>query len=248
MADQVLRAGNELSAITPELWSARFYDVLLAELPFSSIISRDYEGEIQDLGDTVNISSVPEFDDGVELAEDARADADAVTVSGQQLIINKRVVKDFIITRLAQVQSLEAMDKLRDMAVYAIMKKMEKTIIASTVPSASAPDHQIPYTSGTTLALADILNAKELLDTANVPAADRHMVLGSAQTNDVFNIVGFTSSDFLMSGAPLQSGQLPAGLVGFYAALDNFGWQRGFFLSQELHDDGSARRFAHQHV
>ena len=218
MADQVLRASTELSAIVPEVWSSRFYDVLLAELPFSSLVTRDYEGEIRDLGDIVNISSFPEFDDGVELAEDAKADADAITVSGQQLVINKRVVKDFILTRLAMVQSLEAMDKLREMAIYAIMKKMEKTIIENivpSVPSASAPDHQIAYTSGTTLDLAKMLEAKELLDTQNVPSADRHMVLGAAQVNDIFNIVGFTSSDFLMAGAPLQSGQLPAGLLGF---------------------------------
>jgi len=41
------------------------------------------------------------------------------------------------------------------------------------------------------------------------------MVLGSAQTNDIFNIVGFTSSDFLLTGAPLSTGQVPAGLLGF---------------------------------
>jgi len=41
------------------------------------------------------------------------------------------------------------------------------------------------------------------------------MVVGSAQLNDIFNITGFTSSDFLLSGAPLQSGQVPTQLLGF---------------------------------
>lgn len=215
MADQVMTAASNLSAIVPEIWSARYYDVLLAELPFASVISKEYEGEIANLGDTVNISSFPEFDAGEELAEDAAADASAVTVSGQQLVINKRVVKDFIITRLALLQSLPSMDKLRELAIYAILKKINSTIISTIVPSAAAPDHQIAYDSGTTLALADILEAKELLDGANVPQAMRHMVLGAAQMNDVFNITGFTSSDFLLAGAPLQTGQVPAGLLGF---------------------------------
>ncbi len=215
MADAIMTAGANLSAIVPELWSARYYDVLLADLPFKSIISTDWQGEIADLGDTVNISSFPEFDEGDELAEDERSDAAAITVSGQQLVINKRVVRDFIVSKKAIMQSLPHMDKLRELAVYAIMKKIERTIIETVVPNAAAPDHAIAYDSGTTLALADLLEAKELLDDQNVPAADRHMVLGSAQLNDLFNIVGFQSSDFVLTGGGLQTGQVPTQLLGF---------------------------------
>jgi hypothetical protein len=60
-----------------------------------------------------------------------------------------------------------------------------------------------------------MLEAKELLDAQDVPMMNRHMVLGAAQLNDVFNISGFTSSDFLVSGAPLQTGELPQALLGF---------------------------------
>lgn len=213
--DQIMTAGANLSAIVPEVWSSRYYDVLLADLPFRSIISTDWEGEISDLGDRVNISSFPEFDEGDELDEDAAAEASAITVTGQQLVINKRVVKDFIVTKKAILQSLPHMDKLRELAVFSILKKIERTIIETIVPNAAAPDHSIAYDSSTTLALADILEAKELKDTANVPGSDRHMVLGSAQMNDIFNITGFTSSDFLLAGAPLQSGQVPAQLLGY---------------------------------
>lgn len=212
--DQVMTAGANLSAIVPELWSANYYEVLLAELVFSSIVSRDYEGEIRDIGDRVNVSSFPEFDEGEELAEDERADASAITVSGQQLVIDSRIVKDFIVTKKAILQSLPHMDKLKQLAIYSIMKKMERIIIEAIVPSAAAPDHAIAYDSGTTLALADLLEAKELLDDANVPASERHMVLGSAQLNDLFNITGFMSSDFAMSGG-LMTGQPPSALLGF---------------------------------
>lgn len=215
MSDAMMTAGANLSAIVPEIWSQRYYDVLLADLPFSSIVSRDWEGEISDLGDRVNISSFPEFDDGEELVEDARSDAKAITVGGQQLVINKRVVKDFIVTKKAILQSLPHMDKLRELAVYSILKKIEATIIASIIPSAAAPDHSVAYASGTTLALGDLLAAKELLDTQNVPASERHAVMGSAQTNDLFNITGFTSRDFIDGAGPLATGQVPANLLGF---------------------------------
>jgi hypothetical protein len=215
MADQVMTTASEVSVLVPQVWSQRFYDVLLAELPFNSVVSRDYEGEIQNLGDTVKISSIPEFDEAIELAEDARSDAEAVTATQQSLVINKRFVKDFIVTNKALMQSITFVDKLKELAVYAINKKYQSMIISLISPSTSAPDHILAYDSGTTLALADMLEVKELLDAQDVPLMDRHFVVGAAQLNDIFNITGFTSSDFLVSGAPLASGQLPPSLLGF---------------------------------
>ena len=215
MSDQIHTAASEFSAIVPEVWSARYYDVLLANLPFNSIISRDYEGEIQNLGDTVKISSFPEFSAATELAEGAKGDADAITVTQQSLVINNRTYKDFIVTNRAQLQSLPAMDKLRELAIYAIQKRVQALIVAAISPSASAPDHQIGYDVGTTLGLADLLEGKELLDAQDVPMANRHAVLGAAQTNDIFNISGFTSSDFILDGSPLTSGEVNRALLGF---------------------------------
>lgn len=215
MADQIMTTATEVSVLVPQQWSQKYYDVLLSELPFNSLISRDYEGEIQALGDTVKISTIPEFDDAVELAEGDRLDASSVTATQQSLVINKRLAKDFIISNKAMLQSIPFVDKLKEMAVYAINKKVQALIISLTVPNAAAPDHSIAYDSGTTLALADMLEAKELLDAQNVPLSDRHFVVGSAQLNDIFNITGFTSSDFVASGAPLADGKLPAQLLGF---------------------------------
>lgn len=215
MADQLHTAATELSVLVPEVWSRRYYDVLLADLPFNSLISRDYEGEIQDLGDTVKISTFPEFSDATVLAEDAANDADAITVTQQSLVINSRVVKDFIVTNQAQLQSLPAMDKLRELAVYSINKKIQALIIAAISPSTSSPDHTIAFDSGTTLGLADILECKELLDTQDVPMSERHMVMGAAQANDIFNITGFTSSDFILGGSPLTTGEVGQALLGF---------------------------------
>lgn len=215
MADQMERASSEVDVLVPEVWSSNFYDTLLATLPFKDIINKDYEGEVSNLGDTVKISTVPEFGEATEFSEDQRVDADAVTVTQQSLLINKQVAKDFIVTNKALLQSLPFVDKLRDLAIYAIMKKIEMGIIALLIPSASNPDHSIAYDSGTTLGLADMLEGKELMDAQDIPGSDRHMVVGSAQLNDIFNITGFTSSDFLVSGAPLASGQIPTQLLGF---------------------------------
>lgn len=208
------RSSNEVSAIVPEIWSQKYYDSLLAELPMNSLISKDYEGEISALGDTVNISTVPEFSEGSELPEADAADAEAVTVTGQQLVINKQIVKDFIVTKKALLQSIPFVEKLKELAVYAIQKKIHSLILSLTVPSA-APDHTIAAITPGTLVLADLLALKELLDNQNIPMSDRHLGLGAGPLNDIFNINGFTSSDFVASGSPLTSGQLPGQLLGF---------------------------------
>ncbi len=215
MANAYMRTSTEVSAIVPEVWSRRYYDVLLLSLAFNSLVSKDYEGDISAIGDKVRIASIPEFSAATEDVEGTATDADAVTVTSQTLTINKRVVKDFIVTNKAQLQSIPFVDKLREMAIFAIQKKIQANIIASSVPSAAAPDHQIAYGTALTLALADMLAAKELLDTQNVPMMDRHMVVGAGALNDIFNIVGFTSSDFLTSGQPLATGELPPSLLGF---------------------------------
>ena len=206
-------------AIVPEIWSSRFYSVLRAELPFLSSVDQSYAEQIRSLGQILNISTIADFDQAEELAEGASGDTEVSSYSKQQLTVNKRVYKDFAVTDELELQSLPHMDILREKAVYSIQKKIQQIIIDNISPSTSAPDHVISYTAGTTLALADILAAKELLDTQNVDVSNRVGVLGSAQINDVFNITGFVSRDFIPSGSPLSSGMIDTPLCGFQIKL-----------------------------
>lgn len=206
---------TQSTAIIPEKWSARFYEVLRATLPFLDSISSEYEGEIQSLGDILNITEIEDFSEATELAEGAAGDTDVATMNNIQLVINKRTYKDFKVTKRAQLQSLPFVDALEEKAAYAINKRVQQVIIDNIVPSASSPDHQIAYDSGTTLALADILEAKELLDAADVPMEERFMTLGSGAWNDCLNITGIVSRDFIPSGSPLSTGRLEQDIVGF---------------------------------
>lgn len=215
MADQLMLSSGELSALVPEKWSATFYDILLAKLPFNDSIASDYEGELRELGDTVNVSQIPEFAEASELAEGASNDAESLTVANIQLIANRRIVKDFIVTKKSLLQSISFVDKLEEHAAYSIMKKVHSIIIATISPSASAPDHDIAFDSGTTLALADILEAKELLDDADVPEEGRVMVNAVPQQNDLFNISSFVSRDFIPAGSPMTAGAIATPVLGF---------------------------------
>ncbi|NOS67381.1 MAG: hypothetical protein HOO67_03380 [Candidatus Peribacteraceae bacterium] len=214
--DQVMTGAAELDALIPELWAAAFYPTLMESLPFNSSVRSDYEGVIAALGDTVKISTIPQFDVATELAEDEKNDADSVTVASTSLIINKQIVKDYIMTNKAQTQSLDAMSALRDLALHALLKKMQQVIIAEVVPNAATPDHSIAYTSATTLALADIIAIKRLLDAANVPDdGSRTMISGTSQWNDLFNITGFVSRDYVPAANAMSSGAIATPVLGF---------------------------------
>lgn len=215
MANQVMTQGTELAVLSPEIWSERFREVNRATLPFISSVSMDYSGEIQDEGDIVNIPYMPDFGQANLLTEGSAGSAEAVTATQTQLTINSRPYKDFIVTKKANLQSIPFMDKLRESAVYSVQKKLQQIIVDAIVPSASAPDHAIAYDSGTTLALADILEAKELLLAANCPQDGLIMVNGSEQLADLFNISGFVSKDFNNGDSPLVSGQFVAPIAGF---------------------------------
>lgn len=213
MADQYFKSDAEAAAAIPEIWAAAFYPTLLERLPFAGSVATDYQGDIASLGDQVNITSFPQFNEAAEIMETEAVEAEATTLLNIPLVINKQLAKDFIITRKTELQSLPIMNALRDLALHAILKKMQRIIISNIVPSV-APDHTIAYASGTTLQLADILAAKELLDNSDVEEGGRTMILGPAQWNDLFNIAGIVSTDFGQSGS-LVTGQVSKTIMGF---------------------------------
>lgn len=228
--DQIMTAEVELDALRPEIWSANFYPTLLEALPFNDSIARNYEGEISKLGDKVNVPSFGQFSEAVSVQEGEKSDAEGITAASTQLVVNQMLVKDFIVTDLAQIQTIDASNALRDLAYHAIMKKMQSYIISLIVPSSSSPDHSIAFDSGTTLALADILEAKELLDNADVPdVGQRNMILGAAQWNDIFNITGLTSRDFVSTGG-MESGSLPARVLGFMPKMTSEAGNVSYFF------------------
>lgn len=213
--DNLMTAATEVAALIPEVWSSAFYPTLKEKLPFIGSISEDYTGEISALGDTVNVMSFPQFGAAEEISEGDANPADKLTVAGTPIVVNKQLAKDYILTKKALAQMMDASGKLRDLALHAILKKMQQVIIADVVPSSAAPDHSIAYDSGTTLALADILEAKELLDNSDIEEEGRVMILGAAQSNDLFNITGLTSRDFNTGDSPLTSGAINAPVLGF---------------------------------
>ncbi len=213
--DEQMTVDNEFSAVVPEVWSTSWYPTLLERLPWASSIGKDYEKDIQALGDTCNITIFPQFPEARDLQEGQRNDAQKITLGNAQLLINKQTVQDFIVTARSERQGLDVQQKLMDLAFFSIMKKMQKNIIATVAPSVAGPDHVIPYQSGVVMGLADWIEVKGLLDDQNVSEQGRKSILDSPQLNNLFNISGFMSRDFVPSSTMMQSGVIQTPVLGF---------------------------------
>lgn len=213
--DEQMTVDTEFSAVVPEVWSTSWYPTLLERLPWAASVGKDYEKDIQALGDTVNITIFPQFPEARDLPEGQRNDAQKITLGNSQLLINKQTVQDFIVTARSERQGLDVQQKLMDLAFFSIMKKMQKNIIASVAPSVANPDHIVPYASGSTMGLADWIEVKGLLDDQNVSELGRKAILDSPQLNNLFNISGFMSRDFVANSTAMQTGVIQTPVLGF---------------------------------
>ncbi len=248
--DPIISASGAVSAIIPEVWSARYTERFNDLLVFPGLIRRDYEGEITSLGDTVHIPSLPDVS-AQNLIEGAKGDTTAITATKTSLIVNRRSYVDFEITDQAELQSIPFMDQLREIAINAIMRKMQDDLISDIAPSTAAPDHTLAYDNGTTLADADLLEALDLERVANWPESDKFLITGAQQYNDLLNIQKFYDKTINDGNAVVNNGQMLAPVYGhkvgwttamgtrtllFHLSFMQAAVQRGLGLS--LHDLG----------
>lgn len=232
--ENILTGDNQLASLIVTTWSQQFLETLRLNLVFQDSVDNSYQGDASKLGSTVTINQLPDFNEADLLAQGEKGQADEVTTVGQNLTINKRPYKDVIVEDTTLLQSVPFMDSLQDAMTFAVNRRVQSEVINTIVPSSSAPDHTIAYTAGTTLALADILAAKELLDTQNVPLQGRSMVVGAAQLNDLFNIGEFTSRDFNGGETVMQNGTFSNPLLGFVGKFTTQVSNTSYFLQRRM--------------
>ncbi len=215
MADLFEKVSSELAGVVPELWGP-YFPTKLNALPFQSVVARDYQGVANALGDTVHVPTWPKFSPAAVTDEDGIVDADAVSVTNVDILINKQLTKDFNITNYAKFQSIEQGNHLRELAFFSILEKMEELIIAEISPSSSSPDHVIDYATPGTVALADFIAAKQLLDLQDVPDMGQRQAIGSPiVANRILAITNFISRDYIPAGSPMSTGSVATPLLGF---------------------------------
>lgn len=170
----------------PDIWSARVLMNLSRISVGAGICNRDYEGDIQKSGDSVQITS---FTDPAISDYTAHSDLtiEAVTDANRALLINQAKSFAFEVDDVEKAQSVDGGKVLNTQimrASYGLANVLDTTVLSAigTGASASAPDHQIAEATISTA--SDAYNAlvdwSVLLDEADVPEMDRWSVVSPA--------------------------------------------------------------------
>ena len=210
---------TELANRIPEMWAPRMYAELRNKVAFLNFFSREYEGAIRTVGDTVKVQQLVAPSAEILTSDKAQFNTLPVTISNIDIVANKRASAAFEFTDLAQLQSLEFQSEAQQSLVFAIRKKLEQDIIAALIPSSSAPDHQIAPAAASALAAVDLATLRTLLSTALVPVENRALLLAPSYYGDLMTSTQIMSRDFT-AGNNSQSGVVDS-FMGFQVMEHN---------------------------
>ena len=216
-----------LSDVTNQVekfWSPIFMKELRQSLLLGSLVSKDYNGQIKNLGDTVYVSQINSPVSGLRTAGTDAESFNSETMSTTRVAIqaNKRAVASFEIEDLVMLQSqIGAQDsEIRASLMYAVEKQINDYLKTLVAPSTSAPDHLI--NSVTDLNAAN-LSAVRLLAAQAKWAKEKgwYGLIDPSYYSDILNASTLTSSDYTGGDAPIVAGQVANKRFGFNLFEDN---------------------------
>lgn len=205
----------DVDATVEEIVSAQVQEVLTAEMVVPGTIM-DMSSEVGPGMDKLKIPKYGNFTvqnkaAGTPLTPQLNA------FTSDDLDLDKHQAVPFLIEDLASLQSKIALaQQYVNQAAKDMAAKMDADIITDMVGSASAaaPDHLIAYETPSDLAKNDVLNARQLLNEANVSKADRTLLTAPDDETDLMKIPEFTRVDESGGSEALRNGQIGK-LFGF---------------------------------
>lgn len=206
-----------LNNFIPEVWSARILLNLHNNLVYGQpgVINRDYEGDIQQAGDTVRINSVGPVTIGDYTKNVDIAAPDTLTDAQTLLVINNAKFYNFAVDDVDRVQqSPKVMDAAMAEAAYALANTIDAFIAglytdasaANLIGTTAAPKTDLASASVPYNYLVDL---GVLLDNANVPSAGRWVIVPPW-----FHGYLLKDSRFISAGTPATDAVIRTGVIG----------------------------------
>ena len=110
---------------------------------------------------------------------------------------------------------IEQRPEILNASIDALAQALEQNIYTALINvSTSSPDHAVTLDTSDTLSLADITNARRLLNKQFVPKTDRFLAINSDQEADILNLENFLHADKYGDRMPLMNGEIGR-ILGF---------------------------------
>lgn len=186
--EQRMLFGGSIDNFIPTIWSARILVALQKALVYAqpNIINRDYEGEIQEAGNTVNINSIgdPTIFDYTKNTD--MPSPETLTGTQRQLTIDQAKAFNFQVDDIDKIQTKPAvMDtalsraayRLADVADQFLAGKLYAGATINTIGTLASPIIAPTPTAGSTGAYEQLVDMGTKLDENNVPTEGRWVVV-----------------------------------------------------------------------
>ncbi len=212
-----------LETFIPEIWSARLISSLKRTLVYAQpgVVNRDYEGDIQGVGDTVRISSIGPVTIN-NYAKNTDIDPPQELSDAQALLeITQQKYYNFQVDDIDNVQMKpKVMDEAMRQAAYNLSNVADSYVaaqyvdanVANNIGSTAAP---IVITQAN--AYEYIVDASVRLTEANVPMEDRWIILPPWYLGMMAKDARFVSGATQISTSNIQNGV--SGRIGGFSLL-----------------------------
>lgn len=170
-----------IATFIPKIWSARLLEHLRKNLVVANLFNRNYEGEIQQMGDTVHINQLAEITVKSYTANVDIADPDQLATTKQSLLIDQGDYFNFYLNDVDRAQArANLMDAAMQSASYGLADKLDQylagLLAAGTLTEGLGTDANPLYVNAST-AYELVVKMKVALDKANVPTQGRYLLM-----------------------------------------------------------------------
>ena len=170
-----------IKTFIPQIWSARLLEHLRKHLVVATLFNRNYEGEIQQMGDTVHINQLAEIAVKNYTANVDIADPDQLSTTKQSLVIDQGDYFNFYLNDVDRAQArANLMDSAMQSASYGLADHLDQYLAGllaeGTLTDGLGTDESPLYINAST-AYELVVKMKVALDKANVPTQGRYLLM-----------------------------------------------------------------------
>ena len=217
---------SELSDQVQKFWAPMMVDELKESAILPTLVSKDYDGEIKQGGDTVYVSMVEAADGAIKTIGVDHQNYSSEKLKTQRIgIVADKIIEasfelDSLIDLQTQLGSPEGKSKIRAALNKGLELQLNKYLYSLVSPSTSAPDHSIA--SVTDFNATQVLNNRLLASQAKWMAEGGWwLLLDPSYYNDFLSATTLTSGDYVGSDLPIIGGKKPYNRFGFNILEDN---------------------------
>ena len=172
-----------VTSFIPEVWNARLLNALRADLVYTNLFNRNYEGDIRQAGDTVHINTITDISIKEYTRNGDIAAPDQLTTTDQTLVVDQARYFNFYLNDVDKAQTQDGLiDAAMASASHGLADAVDKYLAdllskATGVITAGLGSTATPLQITAANAYELLVNMKTALDKANVPKMGRKVVL-----------------------------------------------------------------------